>query len=216
MLSDRKKMNIRYRAAALASAIAITAAMGAAAAVPAGASPAHPASAAAAANAGPTIEIVNRQVSTLCLDANDQGSTAGQNGDKVQLWTCNGGTNQRWGLLTEDSAGNFTLYNERYPDMCLNADDSGGLADGRKVQLWDCGTTSNFYWAVGAWSRCLATIHECVLPLESNNYAWQLNARVPGLGNGDYVQIWRPIQGALNADWLCEGNTNVCTSIPTQ
>jgi hypothetical protein len=31
--------------------------------------------------------------SRLCLDVNDQGTA---NGTRVQLWTCNGGDNQRW------------------------------------------------------------------------------------------------------------------------
>jgi hypothetical protein len=29
----------------------------------------------------------------LCLDANGQATA---NGTKVQLWTCNGGANQKW------------------------------------------------------------------------------------------------------------------------
>jgi hypothetical protein len=31
--------------------------------------------------------------SRLCLDANGQATA---NGTKVQLWTCNGGANQKW------------------------------------------------------------------------------------------------------------------------
>ena len=47
-----------------------------------------------------------------CLDANDVGSTAGTNGDKVQLWTCNHTNNQYWYLGSEDADGSYTLVSE--------------------------------------------------------------------------------------------------------
>jgi hypothetical protein len=40
-------------------------------------------------------ELVNLQYGK-CVDANDAGSTAGTNGDKVQIWAYLGGSNQFW------------------------------------------------------------------------------------------------------------------------
>jgi len=57
----------------------------------------------------------------LCLDANDAGPTAGQPGDKIQLWTCTGAANQSW-------IGHFTyvngvwkqeIHSAMYPNMCI-------------------------------------------------------------------------------------------------
>lgn len=162
-------------------------------------------------NSGATITLENYYNSALCLDANDSGSTAGQNGDKVQLWTCSGKANQSWTLYKQGSAalGDFTLYNDKYPSKCLNADDSGGLANGRKVQLWTCGTTSNFYWYVGSWSICLESDATCVLYLNADNYQFVLDARSQSIGNGDQVQIWNPTNQE-NQFWICIGSLAVC------
>src|SRR5215469_10956617 len=71
-----------------------------------------------------------------CLDANSAGPTAGKNGDKVQLWHCNGRRNQLWHIGHYVGSNYATLFNEAYPSECLNADDAGGLQSGRHVQLW--------------------------------------------------------------------------------
>lgn len=136
-----------------------------------------------------------------CLDANDAGSTAGMNGDKVQLWTCTGKNNQYWEYGGESASGNFTLINHQYPSKCLNADDAGGLKDGQKVQLWDCGVdTSNEYWDVADWATCVDSGFDCTLPLEADNYKWVLDAEAQHIGDGDKVQIWTP-NGLLNQYW---------------
>jgi hypothetical protein len=134
-------------------------------------------------------EITN-QDGNYCLDANDKGSTAGQNGDKVQLFSCNGGTNQLWYTTSINSAGNATLHNGMYPSECLNANDSPSLGDGSVVQLWTCGTEANNMWNVGTWSTCLDSYAYCPLYLESDNYEYVLDAKSPGIGDGDQVQIF--------------------------
>src|SRR5690348_3644687 len=63
-----------------------------------------------------------------CLDAD---ANAGGNGTKVQVWACNGSTQQEW-LLSSDGS----LQNVRFPGMCLDADTNGGGANGTRVQLW--------------------------------------------------------------------------------
>ncbi|MFT7835863.1 PQQ-dependent sugar dehydrogenase [Saccharothrix sp. BKS2] len=70
-----------------------------------------------------------------CVDVN-AGSTA--DGAKVQLWTCNGGANQRW------TVGGTTL---RALDRCL---DAAGSADGSLVRLWTCNGGGGQNWTEGA------------------------------------------------------------------
>ncbi|MFJ7907256.1 ricin-type beta-trefoil lectin domain protein [Kitasatospora sp. NPDC096204] len=73
-----------------------------------------------------------------CLDAD---ATAGGNGTRVQVWGCNGTTQQEWYLSTDGS-----LQNVRFPGMCLDADTNGGGADGTRVQLWQCNGTTQQKW----------------------------------------------------------------------
>ncbi|MFC6090150.1 carbohydrate-binding protein [Saccharothrix lopnurensis] len=70
-----------------------------------------------------------------CVDVN-AGSTA--DGAKAQLWTCNGGANQRW------TVGGTTL---RALDRCL---DAAGSADGSVVRLWTCNGGAGQNWTEGA------------------------------------------------------------------
>lgn len=87
-------------------------------------------------------DIGNIQISNgydgQCLDAeNDSGGNPNDNGDKVQLWTCNSGaTQQRWNIGTTG-----TITSQYGNHLCLDAEtDSGGNPDdnGDKVQMWTC------------------------------------------------------------------------------
>lgn len=70
----------------------------------------------------------------LCLDNNAQ-STA--NGNKIQVWACNGTVAQQWTA----AAGN-TL---RVQGKCLDVN-AGGTVNGTLVQLWDCNGTGAQVW----------------------------------------------------------------------
>ena len=73
--------------------------------------------------------------SGLCLD-NDAASTA--NGNKVQIWDCNGSVAQKWTYVEAGS----TL---RVQGKCLDIP-GGGTANGLKLQLWDCNSTAAQVW----------------------------------------------------------------------
>lgn len=123
----------------------------------------------------------------LCLDANDKGPSAGQNGDRVQLWTCYGGASQKW--VPEYQSGQLArLVSVKYPGMCLNADNVGGLANGRKVQLWACYNGGNELWNFGSLT---ATAPGAPLFLGiGGSQSLALDANKYHLGNGDKVQVW--------------------------
>lgn len=70
----------------------------------------------------------------LCLD--DTGNSSA-NGNKVQLWSCNGDTAQNW-TYAED--GTLRIHGK-----CL--DDTGyGTKTGTKLQLWSCTNRTNQMW----------------------------------------------------------------------
>lgn len=141
-----------------------------------------------------SFEIVNSDHS-YCLDANDEGSTAGKNGDKVQLWTCSGNDNQYWkpGKCVGDWC---QLINTKYTSECLNADDTGGLGEGSKAQLWSCNVASpyNDLWDVSDWEGCTNTYIYCTLTVEDGGGNYILTAKLPLAsppgGNGDQAQMW--------------------------
>jgi hypothetical protein len=146
-------------------------------------------------------EVVNGD--GYCLDANDVGSTAGTNGDKVQLWTCSHANNQYWYLGSEDADGSYTVVNDEYTSKCLNANDTGGLADGRHVQLWSCSVdTLNEYWDAATWESCTGYpgADACPLFLDVNAYEFLLDATAQDIGNGDQIQIWTS-DGGDNQLW---------------
>lgn len=123
----------------------------------------------------------------LCLDANDLGPAAGQNGDKVRLWTCYAGANQEWIPVYDGAHRLAQLVNAMYPTKCLNANNIGGLADGRQVQLWNCYNGANELWDFG---DLLANDLNYPLFLSAGNQSFALDADKYHLGNGDDTQIW--------------------------
>ncbi|WP_026117042.1 ricin-type beta-trefoil lectin domain protein [Nocardiopsis valliformis] len=72
-----------------------------------------------------------------CLDV--PGGTR-ENRTQVQVWDCNGGSNQQW---TRTSTGEITVYGG---EKCLDAL-GGGAADGTRVGIYDCNGQDNQKWA---------------------------------------------------------------------
>jgi Ricin-type beta-trefoil lectin domain len=95
----------------------------------------------------------------LCLDA--VGGGDGKNGDNVDLWGCNGGSNQFW----YQPNGTNEIINGAH-NLCLDAVRSGDGTDGDNVQLWSCNGGSNqqwflienFTWDNGAHGLCLDAV----------------------------------------------------------
>ena len=72
-----------------------------------------------------------------CVDVNGAGSA---DGTKIQLWTCNSGTNQQW------TRNGSTL---RALGKCMGVA-GGATADGSLVQLSTCTGTGGQNWTAGA------------------------------------------------------------------
>lgn len=92
----------------------------------------------------PTVEIDRRRLirssTGRCLDAH--GPTAGQNGGRVQVWSCHGKPNQLWiahtnGALRNEAAG-----------LCLDVHGPDIAKNRGRVQVWSCNTSPRQRWTV--------------------------------------------------------------------
>ncbi|MFJ9434161.1 RICIN domain-containing protein [Streptomyces sp. NPDC101490] len=114
---------------------------------------------------------------TQCLDVDANG---GGNGTVVQIWQCNGTSQQRWYLWN-----NGALESYRFPGKCLDADLNGGGRNGTKLQIWDCNNTPQQSWSHPAGDRAIYNARF----YNNGNTVVDRDANV--LGNGARVQLWQ-------------------------
>ena len=107
-----------------------------------------------------------------CVDVNGNSSA---DGAAVQLWTCNGGTNQQW------TQTGTTL---RSLGKCL---DVPSTADGAQAQLWTCNGSSGQNWSVQS-DGTIRTSGKC------------LDATGGGTADGTRLIIWT-CHGGANQRW---------------
>ncbi|GAB3138145.1 hypothetical protein GCM10027290_05230 [Micromonospora sonneratiae] len=99
----------------------------------------------ATANASYFYQYVRNYHGGQCLDGDR--NTIPRNGSKVQLWACNGWTNQAW-IFTQVSGlptGYYTIRNY-YGGQCLDGDRNTIPRNGSIVQLWACNGWTNQVW----------------------------------------------------------------------
>jgi len=117
-------------------------------------------SSAPAAHSGPVVGIA-----TKCLD-DDHSLTA--NGNRIQLWSCNGTAAQHW---TAEADGSLRVLGK-----CLD-DDHSLTTNGNRIQLWSCNGTAAQHWTVEA-DGSLRVLGKC---LDDDH---SLTA------NGNRIQLW--------------------------
>lgn len=144
----------------------------------------------------------NMKGPTLCLTAVDTGSTAGQDGDRVEVDPCDGAANQVWiPQQWEVSGTSFTwLVNDRYQDKCLNARERGGLHKGQPTMLWDCYQSSNEYWDFGDWFTSVKK-DDKAYPIFVKSDRLCLDAVKGDYRDGDVVQVWTQYATGTNQFW---------------
>ncbi|MFE2474979.1 ricin-type beta-trefoil lectin domain protein [Streptomyces sp. NPDC059389] len=118
-----------------------------------------------------------KRPTTQCLDVDANG---GGNGTVVQVWQCNGTTQQRWYLWN-----NGALESYRFPGKCLDADLGGGGNNGTKVQIWDCNNTPQQSWSHPSGDRAIYNARF----YGGGGIVMDRDANV--LGNGARVQLWQ-------------------------
>jgi hypothetical protein len=128
------------------------------------------------------IHSLYRGAPAQCLDADINGG--GVNGNKVQIWTCNGSPQQEW-MAGPGADGAWSLESMKFPGMCLDADLNGGGANGTKVQLWRCNQQAqqSWYW----YEDYDLAIYNALF---NNNQGIVLDRDINVPGNGAKVQLW--------------------------
>jgi hypothetical protein len=101
------------------------------------------------------------------------------NGTPVELWDCNGGTNQTWTVGADGTL--------RALGKCLDIT-GGGTANGKLIELWDCHGGANQVWQVSGSVLVNPQSNRC-LDVPNGNSA-----------NGTRLQVWDCNRGA-NQTW---------------
>lgn len=111
-----------------------------------------------------------------CLDVPGTSTT---DGTQLQLWDCNGGTNQQW---TYTDAGELRVDG----DKCL---DAGGTGNGTKVQIYSCWGGDNQKWRLNS-DGSIAGVQSGLC----------LDAVGNGTANGTLIQLYSCSNGS-NQRW---------------
>jgi hypothetical protein len=113
-----------------------------------------------------------------CLDVTGVSTN---NGTQVELWDCNGQTNQSW---TYTASKQLTVYGNK----CLDVSNQG-TANGTSVVIWDCNGQINQQWNVNA--------NGTITGVQSGRC---LDANNRGTANGTRIIIW-DCNGQTNQQW---------------
>lgn len=148
--------------------------------------------------------------SNMCLDAayapGDPHQDPSKDGDKVQMWVCNGQAQQGWvfhPVRSPSGVPAFTITNQR-SGLCLDMDISGGTYDnipndykGHRVQLWHCITNNGQPEANQVWYQLFGDYDGWARLQSGSDYGGSfdfMDAKNYGgtdpSQNGDPVLVW--------------------------
>ncbi len=116
--------------------------------------------------------------SNRCLDV---PNVSQNNGTLLDIWDCNGGSNQQWTYL---SNGELQVYGSKCLDVPNHATSAG-----TRVEIWDCNGGANQQWNLNS--------NGTVVGRESNLC---LDVTGQGTANGTQVEIWT-CNGGSNQQW---------------
>ncbi|WP_225847776.1 ricin-type beta-trefoil lectin domain protein [Streptomyces sp. HPF1205] len=136
----------------------------------------------AATAASAATSTIKGAASGRCVDVPGLSQT---NGTQLQLWDCNGGSNQSF---TSTSSKQLQVYGTK----CL---DAAGTNAGAKVQIWDCNGGANQQWNINGDGTITGV--QSGLCLDAAN---------AGTGNGTLLQVWT-CNGGGNQKWTVNGGT---------
>jgi cytochrome c len=117
--------------------------------------------------------------SARCVDVPGATTT---NGTQLQLWDCNGNTNQRWTYNATSKA--LTVYGNK----CVDANAQGTI-NGTQVIIWNCNGQANQQWNLNA--------NGTITGVQSGLC---VDATGTGTANGTRLQLWS-CTGAANQQW---------------
>jgi predicted alpha-1,6-mannanase (GH76 family) len=126
----------------------------------------------------PTTAVIRGQGSGRCVDVPGFTQT---NGTQVELWDCNGGTNQEWAYTASKQ---LMVYGTK----CLDVH-GAGTADGTHVEIYDCNGGTNQQWTLNS--------DGTIVGVGSGKC---LDATGAGTANGTLLEIWT-CNGGTNQKW---------------
>ena len=135
------------------------------------------------AGSGSTVGVSSELVSPMsgrCLDVNGGSTTPGA---KVEIWDCNGGSNQEW---TPTAAGELRVYGGT---QCLDAT-GGSTSAGTKVELWTCNGGDGQKWKVNPDGTITGVQSGLCLDVTGGNTT-----------NGTQTEIWN-CNGGAGQQWF--------------
>jgi alpha-galactosidase len=133
------------------------------------------------AQAGVTSGTLRSSSAAKCLDVPESST---QQGTQLAIWTCNGGTNQRW---TRTASGEVSVYSGS-TRMCLDAYENQ-TTPGTPAIIWPCTGAANQQWTFN--SNGTVTSRHSGLCLDVDRAA---------TANGTKVLLWT-CNGAANQQW---------------
>jgi hypothetical protein len=116
--------------------------------------------------------------SNRCLEVPNSSTT---NGVQMDIWDCNGGSNQSWTLT---AAKELRVYGNKCLDVI-----SGATSAGTKVALWDCNGGTNQQWNINSNGTITGVGSGICLDVTNGSTA-----------NGSTVEIWT-CNGGANQQW---------------
>ncbi len=116
--------------------------------------------------------------SNRCLDVPNASQT---DGTLLNIWDCNGGTNQQW---TQTSSNQLTVYGSKCLDVPGHA-----TAAGTRVDIATCSNGANQQWRLNADGTVVGVESGLCLDVTGN-----------GTANGTAVEIWT-CNGGSNQQW---------------
>lgn len=122
--------------------------------------------------------VVRGTGSGRCLDVPGVSTT---NGVQLDIWDCNGGSNQSW-LLTP--AKTLVVYGTKCLDVA-----GASTAAGAKVEIWDCTGAANQQWTVNS-NGTITSVQSGLC----------LDVVGAGTANGTLVDVWT-CNGGTNQRW---------------
>jgi hypothetical protein len=125
---------------------------------------------------GGSAAVLRGVASNRCLDVPGRSTT---NGTQVEIWDCNGGTNQQWTLT---STGHLQVYGTN----CL---EEAGTTAGSKTDINACGTGTNQRWTLNANGTVTNVQSGLCLDVTGQNTT-----------NGTLVEVWT-CNGGTNQSW---------------
>ena len=108
--------------------------------------------------------------SGVCLGA-DSGDY-GNNGDGIELWTCDGAAEQQW------YSNGTNIVNQ--DGLCLDANSNQYPSNGDNLQLWSCNSNSEQTWSTGSTGNIINSNKSYCVDADSISYP----------DNGDALQLW--------------------------